>query len=121
MKKAIRAAVLSCVPEALFAGITQFAQRVRDWHDLDKCHDHVQEAVHAMENARAPHHCYYDMAGHGARAEERLHGQQNTNYTKRSRRPGRSKCTFQSVGISMQPVRWPSTDGCFDRKLFITN
>jgi hypothetical protein len=68
MKKAIGAAVLSaCL--TFVAGIA-VAQRVRDWHDLDKCHDHVLEAIHEMENARAANH--YDMAGHGARAEEHL-------------------------------------------------
>ena len=68
MKKAIGAAVLSaCL--TFVAGIA-VAQRVHDWHDLDKCHDHIQEAIHEMENARAANH--YDMAGHGVRAEEHL-------------------------------------------------
>ena len=68
MKKAIGAAVLSaCL--TFIAGIA-VAQRVRDFHDLEKCHDHVQEAIQEMENARAANH--YDMAGHGARAEEHL-------------------------------------------------
>ena len=44
--------------------------QVRDWHDLDKCHNHVVEAIHEMERARAANH--YDMAGHGIKAEEHL-------------------------------------------------
>jgi hypothetical protein len=44
--------------------------QVRDWHDLDKVHDHVVEAIHEMEHARAANH--YDMAGHGAKAEDQL-------------------------------------------------
>jgi hypothetical protein len=68
MKKAIAVAVLSgCL--SFVAGIA-VAQRVRDWHDLEAVHNHVQEAIHEMENARAANH--YDMEGHGARAEEHL-------------------------------------------------
>ena len=55
---------------ALLSG-TALADPVRDWHDLEKVHNHVQEAIHEMEHARAANH--YDMAGHGAKAEELLH------------------------------------------------
>jgi hypothetical protein len=48
------------------------ADKVHDWHDLDAVHKHVIEAIHEMERARAANH--YDMAGHGAKAEELLHG-----------------------------------------------
>ena len=48
-----------------------FADAVRDWHDLDKVHEHVVEAIHEMDRARAANH--YDMAGHGAKAEQALH------------------------------------------------
>lgn len=51
------------------AGAAVSAQ-VRDWHDLDKVQQHVSEAIHEMEHARAANH--YDMAGHGAKAEEHL-------------------------------------------------
>ena len=44
---------------------------VRDWHDLDLVHKRISEAIHDMERARAANH--YDMAGHGAKAEEALH------------------------------------------------
>jgi hypothetical protein len=44
---------------------------VRDWHDLDAVHNHVVEAIHEMDRARAANH--YDMAGHGAKAVEHLH------------------------------------------------
>ena len=44
---------------------------VRDWHDLDAVHTHVNEAINEMNRARAANH--YDMAGHGAKAEEFLH------------------------------------------------
>jgi len=43
---------------------------VRDWHDLDAVHKHIDESVHEMERARAANH--YDMAGHGKKAEELL-------------------------------------------------
>jgi hypothetical protein len=51
------------------AGIA-VADAVRDWHDLDKVHEHVVEAIHEMDRARAANH--YDMAGHGAKAEQLL-------------------------------------------------
>jgi len=44
---------------------------VKDWHDLDNVHEHVVEAIHEMDRARAANH--YDMAGHGAKAEQLLH------------------------------------------------
>ena len=53
-----------------FAAGAAFADRVRDWHDLDAVRNHVNEAIHEMERARAANH--YDMAGHGAKAEEHL-------------------------------------------------
>jgi len=69
MKKAIAVAVITgCL--SFVAGIA-VADRVRDWHDLDAAHNHVQEAIHEMDRARAANH--YDMAGHGAKAEEHLH------------------------------------------------
>jgi hypothetical protein len=49
-----------------FAAGAVLAAPVRDWHD----HDHVVESIHEMERARAANH--YDMAGHGAKAEELL-------------------------------------------------
>jgi hypothetical protein len=68
MKKAIAVVVLS-VCLSFVAGIA-VAERVRDWHDLEAVHSQVQESIHELENARAANH--YDMAGHGAKAEEHL-------------------------------------------------
>lgn len=68
MKKTIAVTVLSmCLSFA--AGIA-VAERVRDWHDLDAAHHHVQEAMAALDRARAANH--YDLAGHGVKAEEHL-------------------------------------------------
>jgi hypothetical protein len=68
MTKAIAVAVLSaCL--SFVAGIA-VAERVRDWQDLEAAHNHVQEAIHEMDRARAANH--YDMAGHGVKAEEHL-------------------------------------------------
>jgi hypothetical protein len=53
---------------AFTAGIV--SAQVRDWHDLDAVHNHVKEAIHEMERARAANH--YDMEGHGAKAEQDL-------------------------------------------------
>jgi hypothetical protein len=66
MKKALFAVAAA---GALMAGLA-YADPVRDWHDLEKVHEHVKESIHEMERARAANH--YDMAGHGAKAEELL-------------------------------------------------
>lgn len=69
MTKTMVAGVLAvCLSFA--AGIA-VADRVHDWHDLDGVHNHVVEAIHEMDRARAANH--YDMQGHGAKAEEHLH------------------------------------------------
>ena len=65
MKKTLLVALTGL---SLGAGAVVFAQRVHDWRDLDKVHNHVLEAIHEMERARAANH--YDMNGHGAKAEE---------------------------------------------------
>ena len=66
MKKTIAVAVLSaCLSFAAGIAVAQ-----RDWHDLESVHHHVEEAIPELENARAANH--YDMAGHGAKAEEHL-------------------------------------------------
>ena len=66
MKKAIAIAAL-CLS---FVAGAALGEKVRDWHDLEAVHKHVQEAIHEMERARAANH--YDMAGHGVKAEEHL-------------------------------------------------
>jgi hypothetical protein len=66
MRKVISVLALAL---AFVAGIALSAQ-VHDWHDLDKVHQHVVESINEMERARAANH--YDMAGHGAKAEEHL-------------------------------------------------
>jgi hypothetical protein len=68
MKKAIVGAIL-CVCLSFAAGVA-VAEKVRDWADLEAAHGHVQEAMREMDRARAANH--YDMAGHGAKAEEHL-------------------------------------------------
>jgi hypothetical protein len=67
MKKSLVVAglVSLAVSMALLAG------PVRDWHDLHAVHEKIQSAIKDMERARAANH--YDMAGHGAKAEELLH------------------------------------------------
>lgn len=61
---AVAAVGLSFIAGALLA------QQVRDWHDLDNVHKHVEESIHEMERAREANH--YDMQGHGVKAEEHL-------------------------------------------------
>ena len=55
---------------SLAAAGAALAEKVRDWRDLDAVHKHVTESIREMERARAANH--YDMAGHGAKAEELL-------------------------------------------------
>lgn len=69
MKKTLVVSLLSAC--LAFGAGAVLAERVHDWHDLDEVHNHVVEAIHEMERARAANH--YDMAGHGAKAEEHLH------------------------------------------------
>ena len=64
MKTILIAAALSLVTG--FA----YAAEVRDWKDLEKAHQHIQESIREMERARAANH--YDMQGHGAKAEQLL-------------------------------------------------
>lgn len=66
MKKAIAIATLVL---SFILG-TAFAAAVHDWHDLDKAREHVHQAIDEMNRARAANN--YDMAGHGAKAEEHL-------------------------------------------------
>jgi hypothetical protein len=68
MTKVIAIAVLA-VCLAFVAGIA-VADRVHDWPDLVAARNHTQEAIKEMDHARAANH--YDMAGHGAKAEEHL-------------------------------------------------
>ena len=66
MKKVLLAALIVLT----FVAGSALAEQVRDWKDLHRVHEHIQEAIHEMERARAANH--YDMAGHGAKAEELL-------------------------------------------------
>jgi hypothetical protein len=66
----MRKSIVGVATALLLAAGTTFAEPVRDWHDLDRVHDHVAQAIHELERARAANH--YDMAGHGAKAEELL-------------------------------------------------
>jgi hypothetical protein len=66
----MKTAVLAIATALSLAAGIAIADPVHDWHDLDKVHDHVVEAIHEVERARAANH--YDMAGHGAKAEEAL-------------------------------------------------
>jgi hypothetical protein len=64
MKKGILIAVAAVT---LVSGAA-FAKKVKDWRDLHKAHLHLQQVIKEMERARAANN--YDMAGHGAKAED---------------------------------------------------
>ncbi|HVP67336.1 MAG TPA: hypothetical protein VMT17_08750 [Anaeromyxobacteraceae bacterium] len=65
MRKLLLVSFVSC----LLAG-TAMAAPVHDWKDLQDVHAKVQKCIKEMERARAANH--YDMAGHGAKAEDLL-------------------------------------------------
>lgn len=58
-----------CLALSFIAGAALSAQ-VHDWHDIDKVHKHVQQAIEELEKVRAANG--YDMQGHGAKAEDHL-------------------------------------------------
>jgi hypothetical protein len=66
-----RTLLIALTGASIAAGAVALADKVHDWHDLDEVHNHVVEAIHEMDRARAANH--YDMAGHGAKAEQFLH------------------------------------------------
>ena len=66
MKKALLTVIVGL---SLVTG-TAFAEKIQDWKDLHRVHEHIKKSIHEMERARAANH--YDMAGHGAKAEELL-------------------------------------------------
>jgi len=54
----------------IFAASPAYADKVRDWHDLEKVHSEVAHALEHMHRAQAANH--YDMGGHAAKAEADL-------------------------------------------------
>jgi hypothetical protein len=57
-------AVISCAAGAAMA------QKVHDWRDLDAVRAHIHVAFVELQNFRAANH--FDMAGHGAKAQDLL-------------------------------------------------
>jgi len=55
---------------AFASGAFTMAQ-VRDWHDVEKVHNHVLEAMHELEHLQRANG--YGMGGHGERADQLLH------------------------------------------------
>ena len=55
---------------AFASGAYTMAQ-VRDWHDVEKVHQHVIEAMHELEHLQQANG--YNMGGHAARADQLLH------------------------------------------------
>jgi hypothetical protein len=68
MKKATLIAVVSgCLS---FVGGMAVAQRVHDWHDIDKVRQHVHESIHEIEMIQAANS--YNMGGHAELAKQHL-------------------------------------------------
>ena len=66
----MKAKILLLPAAALLCAGLSYAAEVRDWKDLHKVHEQIERSIKEMERARAANH--YDMAGHGAKAEELL-------------------------------------------------
>jgi hypothetical protein len=66
MKKVLPLAALGL----MLAVTPAYADKVRDWHDLEKVHNEVLRALDHMQKAQAANH--YDMGGHAAKAEADL-------------------------------------------------
>jgi len=66
VKKVLIPALLA----TLAVSMVVLAGPVRDWKDLHAIHEKVKNAIMDLEHARAANH--FDMAGHGAKAEEYL-------------------------------------------------
>jgi hypothetical protein len=66
----MRKAVLFVSLASCFLAGAALAAPVRDWRDLHAVHMKVQQCIKDLERARAANH--YDMAGHGAKAEDLL-------------------------------------------------
>ena len=68
MKKSIAVAVITgCLS---FVGGIAVAQRVHDWHDIEKVRQHVHESIHEIEIVQAANH--YQMGGHAEAAKAHL-------------------------------------------------
>lgn len=68
MKKTIAVAVISACLS--FVGGIAVAQRVHDWHDIERVRDHVHEAIHEIEEVQAANH--FQMGGHAEAAKGHL-------------------------------------------------
>jgi hypothetical protein len=68
MKKTIAVAVLAACLS--FVGGIAVAQRVHDWHDIERVRDHVHEAIHEIEVVQAANN--YQMGGHAEAAKTHL-------------------------------------------------
>ncbi len=55
---------------AFASGAFTMAQ-VHDWHDVDRVHHHVMDAMHELEHLQQVN--YYHMGGHAERADQFLH------------------------------------------------
>lgn len=68
MKKTVTVAVLSACLS--FVGGIAVAQRVHDWHDIDRVREHVHESIHEIEQIQAANN--FNMGGHAEAAKAHL-------------------------------------------------
>jgi hypothetical protein len=64
----MRKGLLIAVAGLSFLSGAAVAAKVKDWRDLKKAHEHLVQVINELGRARAANH--YDMAGHGAKAED---------------------------------------------------
>ena len=68
MNKTIAVTALSACLS--FVGGIAVAQRVHDWHDIEKVRQHIGESIHEIEEIQAANN--YQMGGHAEAAKARL-------------------------------------------------
>jgi hypothetical protein len=68
MKRTIAVSVVSAFLS--FVGGIAVAQRVHDWHDIEKVRQHIGESIHEIEEVQAANH--YQMGGHAEAAKTHL-------------------------------------------------
>jgi hypothetical protein len=68
MRKTIAIAVVStCLS---FVGGIAVAQRVHDWHDIEKVREHIGQSIHEIDEVQAANH--FQMGGHAEAAKAHL-------------------------------------------------
>lgn len=67
----IKSLYMALAMAVAFASGALVMAQVHDWHDVDKVHHHVIDAMHELEHLQQANG--YNMGGHAAAADQFLH------------------------------------------------